>query len=112
VFGNALPALREALARGADMERARVHAFFSLLASVADTNVLYRGGAGALVRLQCDASAFIVGGSVFAEGWFARAESLHHRCSRDGISPGGCADLFAAACFIHAWQATPPGVSV
>lgn len=107
VFGIALPALREALARGADAEGARVHAFFSLLAGVADTNVLYRGGAQALWQLQCDATDFIASGSVFADGWLAHAEALHRRCSRDGISPGGCADLLAAACFVHAWQATP-----
>jgi triphosphoribosyl-dephospho-CoA synthase len=107
VFGRALPALREALARGVDTERARVHAFFSLLAGVADTNVLYRGGTAALQRLQRDAAAFIAGGSVFAEGWFVRAERVHRQCSRDGISPGGCADLLAAACFVHAWQSAP-----
>jgi triphosphoribosyl-dephospho-CoA synthase len=107
VFDIALPALREALARGAGVECARVHAFFSLLAGVVDTNVLYRGGVEALQWLQREATEFIAGGSVFADGWFARAEGLHRRCSRDGISPGGCADLLAAACFVHAWQATP-----
>lgn len=84
-----------------------MHAFFSLLAGVADTNVLYRGGVQALRQLQHDATEFIASGSVFADGWFARAEGLHHRCSRDGISPGGCADLLAAACLVHAWQAMP-----
>ena len=106
VFGIALPALREALARGADAQSARVHAFYALLAGVVDTNVLYRGGSGALRRLQGEASEFIDRGSVFADGWFARAEDLHRRCSRGGISPGGCADLLAAACFVHTWQAT------
>jgi len=105
VFETALPALRWALARGADEERARLHAFFALLAKVADTNVLYRGGAEALDDVRRGAAAFLAGGSVFAGGWRERALALHRKCSRERVSPGGCADLLAAACFVHQWQA-------
>jgi triphosphoribosyl-dephospho-CoA synthase len=104
VFDVALPALRTALACGADGERARLHAFFSLLAVVTDTNVLYRAGDEALRTLQRSAASFIVSGSVFADHWLARAETLHRQCSLQGISPGGCADLFAAAWFVHQLQ--------
>lgn len=104
VFGIALPALRDALATGMDSERAQLHAFFTLLTAVADTNVVYRGGSVALDRLQRGAAEFIAGGSVFAAGWRQRAEALHRRCSRQGISPGGCADLLAAAWFVHQLQ--------
>jgi triphosphoribosyl-dephospho-CoA synthase len=107
VFAIALPALRNALARGADADSARTQAFFALLAGVVDTNVLYRGGVGALQRLQREAADFIAAGGVFAADWFARAESLHRRCAMEGISPGGCADLLAATIFVHAWQTEP-----
>ena len=108
VFEIALPALREALAHGVGAERACLHAFFALLARVDDTNVLYRGGWNALHDLQRSAAGFIAGGSVFAGDWLQRAESLHRRCSQQRISPGGCADLLAAAWFVHQLQRPMP----
>ena len=105
VFEIGLPALRDALARGAGLHRARLHAFFALAAEVDDTNVLFRGGARARDRVQRGAAEFIASGSVFADGWHDRAEMLHLECSRARVSPGGCADLLAAACFVHEWQA-------
>ena len=105
IFGIALPALRDALARGAGAEHARLHAFFALLAEVADTNVLFRGGAAALERVHHDAGEFIARGSVFAHGWHGRAEAMHRAYSRARISPGGCADLLAGAWCVHQWQA-------
>lgn len=104
VFDVALPALHDALARGADERHASVHSFFALLATVDDTNVLYRGGDAALRRLQRSAAEFLATGSVFAHDWLPRAEALHRRCSQARLSPGGCADLFAAAWFVHLLQ--------
>ena len=104
VFDVALPALRAALAAGADAERALLHAFYHLLAQVADTNVLYRGGAPALAFLQMRAQAFLAAGSVFAFDWRQRAEGLHRDCIARQVSPGGCADLLAAAWFVHRLQ--------
>ena len=104
VFEVALPALRYALARGADGERARLHAFFTLLAAVDDTNVLYRGGSAALDQVKQGAARFLAAGSVFAGDWLQRAEALHRRCSQQRLSPGGCADLLAAAWFVHQLQ--------
>jgi triphosphoribosyl-dephospho-CoA synthase len=104
VFDRALPALQHALANGADAGSARVHALFVLLASVADSNVLYRGGRGPSDRLQSDAAEFLAAGSVFTDGWIARAEALHRYCCEAGVSPGGCADLLAATIFLHEAQ--------
>lgn len=101
VFERALPALRHAVVNGADERAARLHAFFVLLASVDDTNVLYRGGEGALERVQHSAAQFLAMGSVFAAGWNRRAEALHRYCCEVGVSPGGCADLLAATVFAH-----------
>lgn len=104
IFEIALPALRDALARGTDIRNALLHAFFVLLAGTPDTNVLYRGGAEGLRFIQTQAGDFIERGSVFEHGWQQRAESLHRRCSAKHLSPGGCADLLAAACFVHQLQ--------
>jgi triphosphoribosyl-dephospho-CoA synthase len=108
VFEVALPGLRSALARGADTDAALLHTFFVLLACTPDTNVLYRGGAGALQFIQVQAGEFIERGSVFEPGWQQRAEALHRQCSAKNLSPGGCADLLAAAWFVHQLQNVQP----
>jgi triphosphoribosyl-dephospho-CoA synthase len=104
VFDIALPALRAGLAAGADDTRALLHTLYCLLAQVADTNVLYRGGAPALAFVQTRAQAFLAAGSVFAREWRQRAEGLHRDCIARRVSPGGCADLLAAAWFVHRLQ--------
>jgi triphosphoribosyl-dephospho-CoA synthase len=101
VFEVGLPALRESLARGASAEDAQLHVLFALMALVDDTNVLYRGGEAGLRRVQRSARAFLASGSVSAPGSRARAESLHRAFSREGLSPGGSADLLAATWFVH-----------
>ena len=104
VFEIALPGLRSALHRGADMHHALLHTFFVLLAETADTNVLFRSGAEGLRFIQIQAEEFLERGSVFQPGWHERAESLHRQCSAKNLSPGGCADLLAAAWFVHQLQ--------
>lgn len=104
IFEIALPALRSALARGADTSVALLHTFFVLLAVTPDTNVLFRGGAEGLMFIQTQAGEFLERGSVFGAGWRERAESLHRQCSIQNLSPGGCADLLAAAWFVHQLQ--------
>jgi triphosphoribosyl-dephospho-CoA synthase len=104
IFGIALPALRNALARGADTPQALLHTFFVLLAETTDTNVLFRGGVEGLRFIQTQAGELLERGSVFEAGWLQRAESLHRRCSAKNLSPGGCADLLAAAWFVHQLQ--------
>lgn len=108
VFEAALPALRGALARGADTRLALLHTFFVLLAETLDTNVLFRGGAGGLQFIRARAADFLERGSVFEPGWQQRALALHRECSAQRLSPGGCADLLAAAWFIHQLQTDQP----
>jgi triphosphoribosyl-dephospho-CoA synthase len=107
VFEAALPALRGALARGVDTRLALLHTFFVLLAETLDTNVLFRGGAEGLQFIQAQAGDFLERGSVFATGWRQRALALHRECSAQRLSPGGCADLLAAAWFVHQLQTDP-----
>ncbi|HWZ70253.1 MAG TPA: triphosphoribosyl-dephospho-CoA synthase MdcB [Casimicrobiaceae bacterium] len=104
VFEIALPALRQALERGADPQRAQVQALFALLAQVADTNVLYRGGTVALAYVQRTANDFLAQGGVFDRRWPQRAEAMHRQCCALRLSPGGCADLLSASLFVHRVQ--------
>ena len=104
VFDVALPALREARARGCDARHARLSAFFALLARVDDTNILHRGGAAGLAFVRDCANAFRAGGDVHGAGAIARAEAIHRAFVARRLSPGGCADLLAAALFVHELQ--------
>ncbi|HVO88468.1 MAG TPA: triphosphoribosyl-dephospho-CoA synthase MdcB [Casimicrobiaceae bacterium] len=104
VFERALPALRRALAAGASSDLARLDALFALLASVDDTNVLYRGGPAALGWLQREARAFNASGGALAHDALRRAEALDRAMTQRNLSPGGCADLLACTLFVHAVQ--------
>ena len=107
VFETGLPALRSALQAGATAQAARLHAFFHLLASLEDTNLLYRGGPEGLAWMRESAAGFVADGGVLAAGWRARAGRLHWECYTRRLSPGGSADMLAATCLVHAWQDGP-----
>jgi triphosphoribosyl-dephospho-CoA synthase len=98
---HALPALRDVLARTQDRERASAQALFALVASVADTNLLWRGGPDGLAFAQGCAQAFLDRGGALAVDWRAHAKSVHREFVARGLSPGGCADLLAVALFLH-----------
>jgi len=100
VLERALPALREARARGAGEAVARVDALLAVMVTLDDTCLLHRGGDAAL-RVGQETAAMVLaeGGFGTRRGAdaFARGEAallcLH-------ASPGGAADLLAAALFL------------
>jgi triphosphoribosyl-dephospho-CoA synthase len=104
VFEVALPALRAALRCGASATHAQLAAFFALLARVDDTNVLYRSGRRGLAFVQRAARDYIADGDALSANGLARAADLHRAFVERRISPGGCADLLAAALFVHALE--------
>ena len=106
VFDVALPALREARRHGVDERRARMAAFFALLESVEDTNVLYRAGRAGLEHIRSSARRFRDAGGVEADDAIRCAEAIHRDFTVRRLSAGGCADLLAAALFVDALQAT------
>ncbi|UZK66304.1 triphosphoribosyl-dephospho-CoA synthase MdcB [Sphingomonas sp. M1-B02] len=102
VYEKAIPALDEgrALAPG-DAEAARVHAIMRLIASVEDTNLLYRGGPDGLAFAQREAQRFLDIGSVGNCAWRRFAIGIHRDFVARRLSPGGCADLLAMALFVQ-----------
>ena len=89
-----LPVFRSALEKGRNM--ARITALLYLIAGVEDTNMIARGGrkgamegakmTAILLRREFDPE------DVFRlDQWFIRRN----------LSPGGCADLLAAVCFVY-----------
>ncbi|MFB9264050.1 triphosphoribosyl-dephospho-CoA synthase MdcB [Bradyrhizobium erythrophlei] len=101
VYDLALPALgaaRKLLPH--DEEAARIQACMTLIANVADTNLLHRGGAEGLRFAQACASAFLAQGGVGSPGWRAEAVAIHQAFVARNLSPGGSADLLAMALFV------------
>ena len=101
VLDVGLPALRlgRRLALG-NAEAARVQAFFALLASVEDTNLLHRGGAEGLDFARRAAARFLAAGGVGQAAWWGPAETVHRDFVARRLSPGGCADLLAFTVFL------------
>jgi triphosphoribosyl-dephospho-CoA synthase len=102
VLDVALPSLRRKRRRGASEQIARLDALLSIMSSLDDTCLLYRGGQPALAAAKEGAAAIAAaGGTATALG----RERLHHldrRLLDLRVSPGGSADLLAAALFLDA----------
>src|SRR3954447_4581595 len=92
--------LVHSLARG-DVETALVQTLFAVMAELDDTNLLHRGGPKGLAFVRAQARAFLEAGGVAADGWRDRALALHRACIARRFSPGGAADMLAAAAFVH-----------
>ncbi len=107
VLEIALPALR--LARSlapSDPEAWRVQAFFALLATVEDTNLLFRGGAEGLCFARQAAGNFVAKGGIAQPLWRDHAATVHRDLVARRLSPGGCADLLAMGLFLDAIETT------
>lgn len=101
VFDVALPALERSVARGARPRAAAVEALMHLVAVLPDTNLLHRGGAGGLAFARENAREFLRGGGVHRPDWEASARAMHRAFVARNLSPGGSADLLAAALFVR-----------
>lgn len=77
---------------------AYLYTLLRIIAENEDTNVLFRAGAPALRDLQSRCASIVASG-VTGAALYAAVESLDDYCIERHISPGGSADLFAAALF-------------
>lgn len=101
VFDVALPVLQQTLTAGRGWRRARVDALFALMAHISDTNVYHRGGEAGALMVRQYARDFLIFGGTAHPAWEARAKECHRVFVDRQLSPGGAADLLAAACFVH-----------
>lgn len=104
VFDLALPCYRATLARGGSANQARVQTFFTLMSTVADTNLLHRGGTAGLAHARDLAARFLAEGGVHDRGWIERARAIHRSCCDMRLSPGGSADLLAVCIFVQSLE--------
>lgn len=97
----ALPVLRELSAGDMPENHCHLQALLHLIANVQDTNLLARGGTEGLEYVRSTARrALELGGALTPEG-MDFLQSLDREYTRRNLSPGGCADLLAAAIFLH-----------
>ena len=101
VFNVALPMLQQTLAAGRGWRMARVDALFALMGHISDTNVYHRGGEDGAWTVRRLATDFLALGGTAHPDWEVRAKECHRIFIDKRLSPGGAADLLAAACFVH-----------
>lgn len=86
------------------MESAGLNCLLAVIAELDDTCVLSRGGAAALTAVQEGAAKVLaVGGAGSAKGKL-ELETLEAMLIATNVSPGGAADLLAAALFLDRLQ--------
>ena len=103
IYDVGLPALRRGRAV-ADEDSALVETCFALIAAVADTNIIYRGGMQGARYAADAATGFLAAGGVGAPHWCERAVRVHVDFIDRNLSPGGCADLLAMTLFVDALE--------
>ncbi len=105
LYKIALPALRDARARGFDEPQAQLQALLSLMSSVEDTCLLYRGGAQALQVARQGAQRVLDVG-VGSPAGKAALNQLERDLIALNASPGGSADLLAATLLLDRFVPT------
>jgi triphosphoribosyl-dephospho-CoA synthase len=101
LFDHVLPALRAARRAGVDDRGAKLHALFTAIAWADDTNLVHRGGLQGLDDARDLARGFLADGGGLVADAPVRAARIHAIFVGRRLSPGGAADLLAAACWLE-----------
>ena len=109
IFRIALPVLLDGQRQGKDWNLNKLQTLLTLMAKTEDSNVLSRGGMEELERVQVEAKAFLLAGGAYRPGAEEALRSMDQDYIRRNVSPGGSADLLAAAIFIDALSWLPVG---
>jgi triphosphoribosyl-dephospho-CoA synthase len=109
LFEVTLPALQAALQAGHAPRAARAQAFFATMAVLDDTNTAHRGGWEGVQFVKSSAQAFLDAGGVAQSDWVLQARALHAAFVARRLSPGGAADVLAAACWVQELLPAQPG---
>ncbi len=106
---TALPQLRRYLAAGHSMNDALAFTLIHLIPIAQDTNLMKRAGSARFMRLQQEIRALISQGPLS----ISTIQALDQQFIAENLSPGGSADLLAAAYFGHGLEhVNPRGISI
>ena len=97
----ALPALNVALAAGLSKNDAGAVTLLHLIAQGTDTNMVARGGPERAKKAAEDCARLLERRPLPE---MEEISQLDQAFIRDNLSPGGCADLLAAAFFLQSWK--------
>ena len=95
-----LAALRALLAEGRPLNDALARVLVRLIARAEDTNIVKRRGRERLDQVHRQAEELLAGEGPSREALLRLDETF----IREGLSPGGCADLLAVVCFFFFWE--------
>lgn len=101
VFEHAVPTLARARRQGLDDRHARLQTLFEVIAVLDDTNLAHRGGLAGLRFAQAQARAFLSAGGAARPEALVHAQAVHQAFVARRLSPGGAADVLAAAGFVE-----------
>ncbi|MGN0295572.1 MAG: triphosphoribosyl-dephospho-CoA synthase CitG [Lachnospiraceae bacterium] len=102
---TALPWMKRYLQAGMDWNTVKINVLLQVILGLNDTNVLSRSGYSGLEWIRGRAVHILAaGGSASEEGYKELAE-MNRECIRRNISPGGAADILAAALFLYYMEA-------
>ena len=104
LFETVLPAWAAARAQGLDGPRLKLQVFFTTLSVLDDSNLAHRGGLAGLRDAREEARRYLAQGGAAREDALDEAWAMHRRFVARRLSPGGCADMLSAACFLHRIQ--------
>ncbi|MDD4080214.1 MAG: citrate lyase holo-[acyl-carrier protein] synthase [Eubacteriales bacterium] len=93
----ALPRLRQYLREGLSLNDALAFTLIHLIPQVRDTNLMKRAGPVLYGETQKQIKELLARGPLT----ISAIQALDRRFTAHNLSPGGCADLLAAACFVH-----------
>lgn len=100
VIWVALPWLEYCRTRGDDENDARLNALLAVIANLDDTCVLSRGGQAALTAVQSGALRVLIAGGAASSHGRSALQQFEQELLALHVSPGGAADLLAAALFL------------
>ena len=95
-----LPTLEDCRRTGRSERASRLTALLSIMAQLDDTCVLYRGGLEGGAVVKSGARAVLAAGGPETEIGDGKIQQLDQELIRRRLSPGGSADLLAAALFL------------
>lgn len=98
---TALPCFYETLYRTQDFEKAAMQTLMTLIASLSDTNLVWRGGMADLTNAQTMATQFLQAGGVHQPQWRQAVSTINDYFIHRNLSPGGSADLLAVTIFFY-----------
>jgi triphosphoribosyl-dephospho-CoA synthase len=97
LFACAFPGLMQARCLGLDDRHSRLHTLYHIMAQLDDTNLVHRGGLPGLRFAQQQARAFVQAGGAARPDALVHAMAIHRAFVARRLSPGGAADMLAAA---------------